>query len=458
MLVRPKHARLAQRRFLHHFAKDLTPRPRGHNWARQRDTQRAARVYFNGLLQPVRVKSMERLAASGGIPAHRVQQFITDSPWDADHLLESLIARVGDLTSPEGIVVFDDTGQAKQGRHSVGVGRQYSGTLGRVGNCQVAVTAIYVVPGKGYNADAISWPLGMNLYLPKDWTENPARRKTVGIPEEIAYRTKPEIALEILERVQARGVPHRAIVVDAGYGDGDPFRQELRRRREPYAAAWAPANHRVVLIEGSPPLTEGRLPSGVEEWAPVQLARSLPADAWREIQWSEGTKGQLHAEFVRRRVQVTHQGTSHHVRTVTDEEGWLVLERTPDELKAWIVWGLDDRTLDEQVLVIHNRWAIEQYHREIKQVLGMDRFEGRTWRGWHHHMAMICLAYTFLAQLRAERAGGGKLPPFNSIHWSVVYALIRYEVLKEQGLTKAQSKEIALRMMVRVLGLRQPPE
>ncbi|NNN16947.1 MAG: IS701 family transposase [Thermoplasmata archaeon] len=459
MLVRPKHARLAQRRFLHQFADDLTPPARGHNWARRRETQRAARVYFNGLLQPVQVKSMERLAASGGIPSHRLQQFITDSPWDADHLLESLTTRMGGLPSPEGIVVFDDTGQAKQGRHSVGVGRQYSGTLGRIGNCQVAVTAIYVVPGKGHNADAISWPLGMDLYLPKDWTENPARREAVGIPEGIAYRTKPEIALEILDRVRAQRVPHRAIVVDAGYGDVDPFRQELRRLHEPYAAAWAPANHRTILVEDSRPLAEGRLPSGTEEWSPARLATSLPAEAWREIEWSEGTKGQLRAEFVRRRVRVTHQSTvSHGTRVLTDEEGWLVLERTPDELKAWIVWGLDDRELDEQVLVIHNRWAIEQYHREIKQILGMDRFEGRTWRGWHHHMAMICLAYAFLAQLRAERAGGRKLPPFNAIHWSVVYALIRFEVLKDQGLTKAQSKEIALRMMVRVLGLRQPPE
>lgn len=459
MLVRPKHVRLAQRRFLRRFADDLTPPPKGHNWARQRQTHRAARVYLTGLLQPVQVKSMERLAASGGIPAHRLQQFITDSPWDADRVVQSLMARMRPWTSPQGVVVFDDTGQAKQGKHSVGVGRQYSGTLGRVGNCQVAVTALYVLPDPKRNADAVSWPLGMELYLPQDWAEDPTRRESVGVPAEVVFHTKPEIALGILDRVRAQGVPHQAVVMDAGYGDVDPFRAELRRRQEPYAAAWAPTNHRIVLVEPSRPLAEGPLPAGVSEVTPRQVADTAPASSWQEIEWSEGTKGRLGAQFLRRRARVV-RGSPHHRggRVVTDEEGWLVLERTPDELKAHFLWGLDDLSLEGQVAVIHNRWAIEQYHREIKQGLGMNRFEGRTWRGWHHHMAMICLAYAFLAILRADRDRSGKLPTFNAVHWAVVYTLVRSEVLKGQGLTKSQTKEIAQRIMVTLLGLRQPPE
>lgn len=456
MLV--QHTRVAQRRFLRDFASDLTPRRTGHNWARARQTRRAGRAYFTGLLQPVQVKSMERIAQSGGIPVHRLQQFITDSPWDADRLIESLLDRMRHLTSPEGVVIFDDTGQAKQGRHSVGVGRQYSGTLGRVGNCQVAVTALYSLPGEKRNADAIGWPLGMDLYLPSSWTEDPARREKVGVPVDIPYRTKPEIALEILGRVRRQSIPHKAVIFDAGYGDVDPFRRTLRELKEPYIAAWSPNNHRVVLADTSEGAQEGRLPPGTEkEQTPKVLASLTPDHLWQVVSWAEGTKHQLQHQFVRYRVRVTHIGPGHGGRVATDEEGWLLLERDEEELKAYFVWGFNDLTLEEQVALAHTRWVIEQFHREIKQTLGMDRFEGRTWRGWHHHMAMICLAYAFLALLRAEK-GGDTLPPFNAVHWAVVYALVRHEVRQVKGVTSRQSHELARRLLVSVLGLRQPPE
>lgn len=361
--------RVAQRRFLRDFGPDFTPQKQGHNWARARQTRRAGRVYFTGLLQPVQVKSMERIAQSGGIPSHRLQQFITDSPWDADRLIESLLARMRHLTSPEGVVIFDDTGQAKQGTHSVGVGRQYSGTLGKVGNCQVAVTALYALPGKERNADVIGWPLGMELYLPSAWTEDAARRRKVGVPEELSYRTKPEIALEILKRVRREGIPHKAVVFDAGYGNVDPFRRSLRELREPYVAAWAPGNHQVYLADWPEAAREGTLPKGARKGAtPRELAEQTPDPLWQDIAWGEGTKHQLHGEFVRYRVRVVH-GTSKYDggRVVTDEEGWLLLERDDDELKAYMLWGLNDLTLEQQVALTHRRWVIEQFYREIKQ-------------------------------------------------------------------------------------------
>ena len=447
MLVRPKHARLAQRRFLRSFSEDLTPPRKGHNWARKRQTQRAARVYFTGLLQPVRVKSMEHLAVSGGIPSHRLQQFITDSPWDPEQLLHSLRTRMGELTSPNGVVVLDDTGQAKQGTHSVGVGRQYSGTLARVGNCQVAVTAIYLLPGDERNADQVSWPLGMELYLPKDWVEDPVRREETDIPPEVGFRTKPQIALGIVRKVREEGLPHRAVVADAGYGDNDELRAQLRAWNEPYVLGINPSSHK-VQIEG-----------GGEARTVREILRDLPEGAWQEVSWSEGTKGRLHGRFVRTRVWGSH-GSTHHKggQVLSGEDGWLLLERRETEEKAYWVWGLDEASLEDQVGLAHGRWAIEQFHREIKQTLGMDKFQGRTWRGWHHHMAMIGLAYAFLAVLRAERSGDGTLPSFNAVHWAVVYALVRLDILKGQGLTKKQTREIALRFMERALGLRQPPE
>ena len=447
MLVRPKHARLAQRRFLRSFSEDLTPSRKGHNWARKRQTQRAARVYLTGLLQPVRVKSMERLAVSGGIPSHRLQQFITDSPWDPGQLLHSLRTRMGSLTSSRGLVVLDDTGQAKQGTHSVGVGRQYSGTLARVGNCQVAVTAIYLLPNDQRNADQISWPLGMELYLPKDWTEDPVRRAETAIPPGVGFRTKPQIALGIVQKVREERIPHRAVVADAGYGDSDELRAQLRSWNEPYVLGVNPSSHK-VQTEGSEEIHSIR-----------EILRGLPEGAWQEVSWGEGTKGRLHGRFVRMRVRGSHQHPNHHHgQEPSGEDGWLLLERRENEDKAYWVWGLDDASLEDHVALAHGRWAIEQFHREIKQTLGMDKFQGRTWTGWHHHMAMVALAYGFLALLRADTKEGGPPPPFNVVHWHVVYALVRFDILKGQGLTKAQEREIALRFMERALGLPQPPE
>ncbi len=453
------HARIAQRRFLQDFALDFAPQRRGHSWARARQAWKAGRVYFTGLLQPVHVKSMERIAVSGGIPAHRVRQFITRSPWDADRLLESLLGRMRSLTSPQGVVIIDDTGQEKQGSHSVGVGHQYSGTLGGLGNCQVAVTALYVMPGEKRNADAVGWPLGMDLYLPKAWVEDPERRKEVGIPQDLLYRTKPEIALGMLERVRRQAIPHMAVIMDAGYGDVDPFRRKLREQGEPYVAAWTTVHHRVLHAEAPEAAKVQVLPKGVRiGQTPKEIAALTPDSHWKDVSWAEGTKQRLHRRFARHRVRVVHTVVNlHDRREITDEEGCLLLERDEKELKAYFVSGLNDLSLEQQVGLTHTRWAIEQYHREIKQTLGMDRFEGRTWRGWHHHLAMICLAYAFLAQLRAEM-GPRSLPPLNAIHWAVMFSLIRHEVLEDQGLTSRQSHEIAYRFLVRVLGLRQPPE
>ncbi len=453
------HARVAQRRFLRDFDETFAPRRPGHNWARSGQTRRASRIYFRGLLQPVQVKSMERIAQSGGVPSPRVQQFITRSPWDANRLIETLLERMRVLTSSKGVVLFDDTGQEKQGTHSVGVGRQYSGTLGGLGNCQVAVTGFYVMPGSKRNADAVGWPLGMDLYLPTAWVEDPERRKEVGVPDDLQYRTKPEIALEMLERLRRQAIPHKAVIMDAGYGDVDPFRRKLRGLGEPYIAAWTTVHHRVIPADAPEAAKVQVLPKGVRiGQTPKQIAALTPDHLWQDISWTEGTKSRLHRQFARLRVRVVHTaGNLHDRREITDEEGWLLLERDEKELKAYFVWGLNDLSLQEQVELAHTRWAIEQYHREIKQVLGMDRFEGRTWRGWHHRMAMICIAYAFLAELRTER-GSRKLPPFNAIHWAVVYSLVRHQVLEDQGLGSRQSHEIARRFLVRVLGLRQPPE
>src|SRR5439155_5461092 len=302
-----------------------------------------------------------------------------------------------------GVIVIDDTGFAKKGRHSVGVARQYSGTLGKTDNCQVAVSLHYAAPQGDY-------PLALRLYLPESWTSQPQRMEATRVPS--AYqqaRTKEQIALEVLDVVRAEGLPHQAVVADAGYGLSVDFRRGLAERGEVYVVGVT--GKQAVFSE--PPVWmvrsdthRGRPP---ERWyvaaegpAPVavkQLAETLER---RPLSWRHGTKGALHAEFAWRRVWPAHRWqhgrAANAMPDLAAEARWLLVEWRTDGSIRYALSNLPAETpMAHAVELWKSRWHVEQGYQQLKEELGLDHFEGRSWPGFHHHATMCFLAYGFLA-------------------------------------------------------------
>jgi SRSO17 transposase len=247
-------------RFLRRFDDLLDTGPRGGS------TRRAARVYAAGLLLPGERKSMQPLADGlDGGEVHRLQHFITHSTWDPGAVVERLVdVMPASLRSPSGLLILDATSFPKQGTHSVGVARQYCGSLGKVANCQVAVSCLYSVPDDR-NPDALHWPVGMELYLPRGWVADPARRRGAGIPEAVGFQEKWRLALALLDRARHHGLPHLAVVADRDFGDAGGFREALRRLDEPYALGVNPSGLRTIPADVPlvlpPPSGRGRPPS-----------------------------------------------------------------------------------------------------------------------------------------------------------------------------------------------------
>ena len=365
--------------------------------ARAEETRANARAYLMGLLAPGDRTSREPLAQRSGIPADRLQNFITYSPWDWTlvqvRLLQEMASR---FASEEGILSLDDTELPQQGKDSVGVGRQYCGVLGKVANCQVAVSLQYVIPHAEYHPNLSSFSLGIELYLPEAWFEKRNREwwKKARIPEGTRFRTKGQIALALVDRARGLKVPFRALVGDAGYGTSGEFRRALRERKVPY------------VMGVHPEQTQVRVPSlGPEVLSCAEVARRVPKDRWAKVRWARGSQGPLGIEATRVRAKVTERGKE------GDEEVWLLFERRTNETKAYVVWGLDKLSLVEQLRIQRARWPIEQAYQQMKEELGLDHFEGRSWLGWHHHVTMVALAQAFLMSVRSkEMRQGRKLP------------------------------------------------
>lgn len=368
-----------------------------------------AGVYLQGLLLDGERKSIQPLAQRVSVPGwhgdtmQALQQFITDSTWDEQtvlfvyrHLMQGWIAE------PAGVIVIDDTGFAKKGRHSVGVARQYSGTLGKTDNCQVAVSLHYAAPLGDY-------PLALRLYLPESWTSQPERMQAVRVPP--AYqtaRTKEQIALELLDQVCGEGLQHQAVIADAGYGLSVAFRRGLEERGERYVVGIA-GNEAVFA---APPqwavrsdTHRGRPPERwyVTDEAPVPVAVKQLAETLERtpLSWRLGTKRPLQAEFAWVRVWPAHRWQ--HGRAADDvpdleaEARWLLVEWRSDGSIRYAVSNLPASTpLEQAVAVWKSRWHVEQGYQQLKEELGLDHFEGRSWPGFHHHAAMCFLAYGFL--------------------------------------------------------------
>jgi SRSO17 transposase len=434
------------------YQSHLTTRADETSWPRWRRTWRSAKAYAAGLLLPGLGKSMQRVARSVDLPEGEIKRFVSDSPWEYERVQEHLVENVpGNLSSKKGAFIVDDVGIIKQGKHSVGVYRQYSGALGKVGNCQVAVNLVYSVPGGRLNADQKTWPLGTRLYVPKAWAtadEFEELREEVHLPESFAFRTKPEIAMEMIDAARRASVPHSVTLADAGYGDDGEFRRQLRERGEPYILGVTPSSLRVIpeaaVVSTPKPTRKGGRPRtapihdpNIKRQSSTQIAREVKD--WTRVEWSQGTKGVLSGLFHAQRVRVVTGEASR--RAVTDEIGWLVLEKRSNELKAYICWGLDDANLEKLVEYAHLRWTIEQFHRESKQILGFDRFEGRSWRGWHHHITMVLLAYAFLATQRAK-IGTHQLPTIPATAKALVIEK-ETQAYEFEGISRAKARRLA---------------
>jgi SRSO17 transposase len=304
--------------------------------------------------------------------------------------------------------IIDDTGFPKKGRHSVGVTRQYCGQLGKQDNCQVAVTLSLA------NHES-SLPVAYRLYLPEDWAEDQARRQRAKIPQTITFQTKPEIALAQIKAARTAGLPQGVVLMDAGYGNDTRLRTEITALGTSYVAGTG-ANTSVWPPGAAPLLPQTRSGRGRPqtrlqrdgEHQPVTvkaLALSLPQEAWQTITWREGSADWLSSRFARRRVRPAHRDTK---LTEPRAEEWLLIEWPEGETeptKYWFSTLPEDVAFDHLVDIAKLRWRIERDYQELKQELGLGDYEGRGWRGFHHHATLCIAAYGFLI---AER---GALPP-----------------------------------------------
>lgn len=369
-----------------------------------------ARAYLLGLLLPGERKSIQPLAARLGVDYDPLQWLISESPWRDQQVLQPLRRLVQmRALGYERCFIFDDTGFPKQGKHSVGVQRQYCGALGKIGNCQVAVGLIY---GWGNACFGQAVPVGWRLYLPESWVQDPERRDQAGIPPQVQFRTKWQLALELLDEALQGGLTPQFILADSWYGESHPFRRGLRARHLPYAVALVPKRCHVLAPEVPIGLARKRLRI-LDDSQPASVAEilaTLPEADWTLVKWREGQKP-LWGWFHRRTVRVMDDGFP------TDELAELLLERCPDgELKAYLVWGMDELSLEAMVERVHRRWLVEQVFQQTKEELGLDHFEGRSWRGWYHHVTLVTAAYIFLTLQRPpppDPSVNGSPPPIS---------------------------------------------
>ena len=353
-------------------------------------------VYVRGLLAASGRKataSMATRVSDGNVQA--IQQFIGQSPWQWEPLRKELAHRLVEALQPVAAWIVDDTGFPKKGTHSVGVARQYSGTLGKIGNCQVAVSLHFAT-------DDAAMPLDFALYLPEEWLEE-ERRREAGIPQDVTFHPKWELALALIDRSMAWEVPRGVITADAGYGNITEFRAALAERQLLYmvgiqntTSVWVDAGNLIVPSlgrRGRPrlrPLDTGA-PMSVAE-----VSQGLSHEHWQRVTWREGTKGPMTSRFAATRVL-----PSHSYQHGGDKERTLcLLAEWPEEAevptKFWLANLPDGTSIISLVRLAKIRWWIEQGYQQLKDELGLDHYEGRTWQGWNHRVTLTMLAFGFL--------------------------------------------------------------
>lgn len=380
---------------------------------------------LTGLLTALPRKNGDTIAAAvAGTSTERLQHLLTDATWEPRALDQQRVTALVAQSPPHGILVLDDTGLPKPGRGSVGGGRQYSGTLGKVANCQVVGSA-HSVADEPTSSAPVHWPLTATLYLPEAWAADSARRATVHVPTAVSLQTKPELALALLEQARAWEVPFATVVTDAGYGDHPTFLRGLDERQVAYVVGVSspfggrlPEEVRAAALV--PPLRpRGRGQPQKPRPAPLYEAKAvfdaLPQGRGQPITWREPDAVVRCKQCVAVRghwaTGGTQCSTSHH-RVCTGPEGWLLGERpvpgTRGEVKGYVSNLPADTPLHRLVELAHSRWPIEQFYEEAKGECGLDPYQGRRWDGWHRHLALVMLADSFLACQRwtpADLAG-----------------------------------------------------
>lgn len=376
------------------------------------DRHAGLKGYCAGLMLPLARKSVEPMAA--GLEPQRVSarhqslhHFVAKSEWSDAVVL----GRVREWVAPalgleEGCYwIVDDTGFPKKGKHSVGVARQYCGQLGKQDNCQVAVS-LSLASRQG------SVPIAYQLYLPQDWAIDEVRRQGAGVPETQMFATKPAIALGQMRSALDQGVRPGVVLADAGYGDETAFRDGLTALGLLYAVGIRPAT--TVWAPGTAPLppkpwvgrgikpTKLRREPGHEPVSVKDLAISLPPQAWQAVAWREGTNAELSGRFAALRVRPAHRD---YLATEMRAEEWLLIEWPEGEkepVKYFLSTAPEYATLAQLVFVAKMRWRIERDYQDLKQDFGLGQYEGRGWRGFHHHATLSIAAYGFLMAQRLK--------------------------------------------------------
>ena len=372
----------------------------------RKEQRRWAPFYVKGLILPGERKSVEPMAARvapGDL--QQLHHFVSTSPWVTAPLEDEPVRAADRLVGgPDAVLVVDDTALVKQGRRSVGVKRQYCGQLGKRATCQSLVSLTLA-------GAEVPVGVGLRLFLPEDWCADAGRRAAAGVPETVAYRPKWRIALDEIDRVLASGARFGHVLADAEYGKAAEFRAGLAERQLRFAVGILPTQKVYP-----PDVTLGfpeRKPSSRPRKHPAPSAPSVPAAellearpaAFRAVSWRVGTKGLLTAEFAALRVRVADGPAIAGGRHLPGAEAWLVGEHRASGEKKYYLSDLPaDAPLETLAALIKARWVCEQMHQQLKDELGLDHFEGRSWRGLHHHVLLCQLAFAFLQHLRL----GGK--------------------------------------------------
>jgi SRSO17 transposase len=382
--------------------------------------------YCKGLLLPGERKSVEPMAARlAPDKVRRMHQslhhLVADAPWNDEEMLAEVRRRVLPSMQKHGSVVawiVDDTSFPKQGKYSVGVARQYCGQIGKQDNCQAAAS----LSVSTWNS---SLPIAWRLYLPQMWCEDAKRCREAGVPEEVKFQTKPEIALEQIRQALEQQVPVGVILADAGYGKGTEFRTELTQLGLQYAVGiesnatvWEPGQGPLPAPARKPgrgaPAKRLQRSADHQPVSVKELAFGLPSSTWKEIGWRQGAEGTLRSRFAAVRVRPAHRD---YKRTEPYPEEWLLIEwpkKESEPTKYWLSTLPVTTSLKSLVKIAKHRWIIERDYEELKQELGLGHYEGRSWRGFHHHAVLCIAAYGFLVSERnrfspSARAGHVRL-------------------------------------------------
>src|SRR5271156_1393903 len=369
-------------------------------------------AYVAGLIGSGDRKSIQPMAARDGQSGYdQLHHFIAGGVWDAAPLEKVLLAEADKMVgSDDAWLIIDDTALPKKGERSVGVAPQYASSLGKTANCQSLVSVTLA-------SREVPVVVGLRLFLPETWANDPERMTRAQVPKDrqIAL-TKPEIAIEEIDRVIASGVRFGCVLADSGYGSSGPFRQALSERGLLWAVGLSrrqnvyPADVALVF----PVAKAGkRRKYHIPDRPPLSAEATLAGEKWRRVNWRRGTKGQLTCRFAARRVRVAdghkHRMLDNRMQCMPGDEIWLVGERRATGEQKYYVSNLPaDATIMMLAAAIKARWICEQAHQQMKEELGLDHFEGRSWTGLHRHALMTMIAYAFLQSRRLKAAGRKK--------------------------------------------------